>query len=636
MLQSVDALVDDLDRDLERDVTILRTVATFQSLKDEDWAALYNQAKAALQGRAYIVLVDSSGRQLVNTYVPYGEQPQVTGDPETVRRMAETRAPVISNLFTSLVVKKPVYNVSIPILRDNQVHFVLSLGLLPGDLTPLLADQGLGPQRVITIWDANSVILARSRDNERFVGMTVPVPMRGRDQRSVFRTSNLDDTDVLQAVARSRIANWTVAVNVPYASIVQAWRMSLLIWMVATILAVAFALALGVGFARLITRPLAVASAAAAALGRGEPVTLTTSYLKEAALFLRALAKAQGQLADRTAQLRESEARLAAVLDQMPCGVGLMDHEGRWIIANAIMRRFVPQRLPSRDPQRLLQWKGFDAEGRPVDPSLWPGTRALRGESAGTILDFIYTTDEGKDLWVRQAAAPFRDSDGKVTGAVVVVEDITEEKRSAEKEKMLARELQHRSNNLLSVVQAIAQLSLSDADTVAAARTRFEARLQALTRAYGRLRASDWSGVGLAEVVRSELEPYATHATIEGPDVSLGPQQVQDISLVVHELATNAVKYGSLSTPAGNVNVSWQLSDNGGALKFRWQEGGGPAVVAPTRQGFGTLLIKTLFRKARFAYASDGFSCEIELPTVQPEPDTRAAPTDPDQEAAKG
>src|SRR6185312_3074075 len=148
MLQSVDALVDDLDRDLERDVTILRTVATFQSLKDEDWAALYNQAKAALQGRAYIVLVDSSGRQLVNTYVPYGEQPQVTGDPETVRRMAETRAPVISNLFTSLVVKKPVYNVSIPILRDNQVHFVLSLGLLPGDLTPLLADQGLGPQRV--------------------------------------------------------------------------------------------------------------------------------------------------------------------------------------------------------------------------------------------------------------------------------------------------------------------------------------------------------------------------------------------------------------------------------------------------------------------------------------------------------
>src|SRR5438093_211362 len=108
--QVLDILVNDLDRDLDRDLTILHTLATSQALANEDWRTFYDQAKAGLQGRAYLVLIDSNGRQLVNTYVPYGEQPAMTGDPETVRRMAETKEPVVSSLFVSLAVKKPVFN----------------------------------------------------------------------------------------------------------------------------------------------------------------------------------------------------------------------------------------------------------------------------------------------------------------------------------------------------------------------------------------------------------------------------------------------------------------------------------------------------------------------------------------------
>src|SRR6266540_2859497 len=102
-------MTNNLDRDLDRHLTILRTLATSSALESQDWRAFYDQAKAGLQGRAYIVLVDDSGRQLVNTYVPYGEAPAMTGDPETVRLMAESNRPVVSNLFTSLVVKKPVF-----------------------------------------------------------------------------------------------------------------------------------------------------------------------------------------------------------------------------------------------------------------------------------------------------------------------------------------------------------------------------------------------------------------------------------------------------------------------------------------------------------------------------------------------
>jgi len=110
VLQVVDALVSDIDREFDRDITILRTLATSEALADEDWRTFYNQATAGLQGRAYLVLTDAKGRQLVNTYVPYGKQPAMTCDPETIHRISETKAPVVSNLFESLVVRKPVFH----------------------------------------------------------------------------------------------------------------------------------------------------------------------------------------------------------------------------------------------------------------------------------------------------------------------------------------------------------------------------------------------------------------------------------------------------------------------------------------------------------------------------------------------
>src|SRR5213080_4946919 len=96
VLQVLDALVNSVDRDLDRDLTILRTLATSQALGSEDWRAFYDQATAGLQGRAYLILIDATGRQLVNTYVPYGQQPAMTGDPETLRRMLQTGTPVVS------------------------------------------------------------------------------------------------------------------------------------------------------------------------------------------------------------------------------------------------------------------------------------------------------------------------------------------------------------------------------------------------------------------------------------------------------------------------------------------------------------------------------------------------------------
>ena len=183
--------------------------------------------------------------------------------------------------------------------------------------------------------------------------------------------------------------------------------------------------------------------------------------------------------------------------------------------------------------------------------------------------------------------------------------DYLERKRTDEIGATLAREIQHRSNNLLSVIQTIATRTLSGSHTLAEAKEAFEARLQALARSNRQLTKTNWSGVNLSEIVRSELQPYAEHTKIDGIDVMLDPQHAQNFSLTLHELATNAAKYGALSNGSGAVGVSWTIGrgqGNNNDLNFKWQESGGPPVAAPTRQGFGTTLIKATFPDARMDF----------------------------------
>jgi two-component sensor histidine kinase len=194
--------------------------------------------------------------------------------------------------------------------------------------------------------------------------------------------------------------------------------------------------------------------------------------------------------------------------------------------------------------------------------------------------------------------------------------DYLERKSADEIQATLAREIQHRSNNLLSVIQAIATRSLSGAYTLADAKEAFEARLQALARANKELTKSNWSGVNLGEIVRSELRPYAERTIVDGIDIMLSPQHAQNFTLTLHELATNAAKYGALSNGSGTVGVHWTTTRQNGnnELDFKWQERGGPPVVMPTRQGFGTMLLKATFPEARIDYAIEGLSCEINVP----------------------
>ena len=183
---------------------------------------------------------------------------------------------------------------------------------------------------------------------------------------------------------------------------------------------------------------------------------------------------------------------------------------------------------------------------------------------------------------------------------------------------LLAKELQHRTSNLLTVIQSIAHRSLAGDGPLARGREIFEARLQALARTHRQLTGSGLDAVSLDDIIRSELDAFPSQTTIEGDEIFLDYQQAQKFSLAVHELTTNALKYGALSAATGGVRIAWSVSSNGDGrdLKFRWEEHGGPRVAMPTREGFGSSLLKAAFARTRMDYAPDGFCCEIEAPVA--------------------
>ena len=207
----------------------------------------------------------------------------------------------------------------------------------------------------------------------------------------------------------------------------------------------------------------------------------------------------------------------------------------------------------------------------------------------------------------------------KIVGASKIARDITEQKRSQEQIAILAREAEHRSKNLLATVQAT--VSLSHSDTPEGLKHAIEGRILALAKVHSLFVESRWIGAELSAIATQELAPYSEKnergVRINGPQVFLEPNAAQVVAITLHELATNAAKYGALSLPNGQISLEW-LNVTDGHLVIHWSEIGGPGVKAPQHQGFGTRIIGRMIGqlkgKARFDWHADGLVCEITLP----------------------
>jgi PAS domain S-box-containing protein len=226
--------------------------------------------------------------------------------------------------------------------------------------------------------------------------------------------------------------------------------------------------------------------------------------------------------------------------------------------------------------------------------------------------------------WIESRSLIFYDSDGRAQRLVGVNIDITERKRAEEARKILNAELDHRVKNTLATVSAVVSHTQQGSRSVANFVAALEGRIRSMATTHELLSFRRWQGISLTELVRRELAPYATrHNTeIHGPDVVLSPEVGQAMAMVLHELATNAAKYGALSTKNGRVLIQWDQRINGQPrppLVLEWQEIGGPPVVAPGKASYGTSTIRDLIPyefsgSVDLALASNGVRCRLELP----------------------
>ncbi len=207
---------------------------------------------------------------------------------------------------------------------------------------------------------------------------------------------------------------------------------------------------------------------------------------------------------------------------------------------------------------------------------------------------------------------------GKIHGASKIARDISERKRAEARQALLTGELHHRTKNLFAVVLAVVSRSFAGKRTVKDAEVAVLNRLHSLAQTHIMLIEKEWQGADIAEVVRSEMSPYPGRVTIAGPSLMLTSQAAQNFALALHELATNAAKYGALSNSTGQVRISWSVfKPNGHRLfTFRWQERGGPRVTPPTQRGFGSAVLEQVMAEyfetpPRIDYAEGGVIYEL-------------------------
>ena len=262
-----------------------------------------------------------------------------------------------------------------------------------------------------------------------------------------------------------------------------------------------------------------------------------------------------------------------------------------------------------------------------VDGQTMAQVKAAVGGQSVDDLVIHYRRKDGDEFWAGVLISPVRDAGGALVQHFVSLVDLTRHMAGAAHSEMMIHELNHRVKNTLSTVQSIVQQALRRSTDPATIREAIESRLFALSRAHDLLSRENWEGAGLLDLVRAVLKPFGVadggveRLRITGEDLRLTPKATLALGIALHELATNAVKYGSLSNETGSVALNWELAPgpDGDRLRLNWRENNGPPVKPPTHKGFGSQVLERglaheLEGEVRLDYAPGGLVCTIDVP----------------------
>jgi len=617
-----------VDRQFGQAEALMWALSTSPQLLEKDYAEFDARARAAIRlPDTWIVVADDRG-QVVNTLLPPGS-PLPVIESKDHRRGLTTGQIRISNLFNGLMAKQPTVGVDAVVLTKDGTELYISINMLAGTVSRVLADQGLPSDWIGAIVDRNGTVVARSRDADRFVGKPATSEnverVRAGLRQGVFESVSLDGVQTLLALSRSPGSGWSTIVAVPRSEITAApWRSALYLAGAGGLL-LTFGAMMAWLVGRSIAAPVEGLGLLAQRLGRGEPITVAASGLTEIDRVGSALAAASMELQEREAALRTSEARLRATHENAAVGIAEVDREGRFISVNETRCK-----LTGHTREELIgRHFAHASEAGSLDHDLELFAKQVAGELDTYTTESQFRRKDGSSGWARITSTALRDASGGFLYAVRVVEDVTERRAADRRQKLLIDELNHRVKNTLATVQSLAWQSNRSGTSPQVAQERFQERLLALSRTHNLLNETHWEGAYLRTILETELGPYMTAPSrirISGPDVQLAPRQAVVLGMAFHELATNAVKYGALSTASGKVSVDWTVDgwDSSAIMTVDWCELDGPVVEREPSPGFGSRLLRqTITRELAgqldMRFEREGACCTIKIPIGLPD-----------------
>lgn len=328
----------------------------------------------------------------------------------------------------------------------------------------------------------------------------------------------------------------------------------------------------------------------------------------------------EAEIGRRNDDLRQSEAKLQFMLKAGRFGTWTLDLAERRLVASEICKENF-----GRNPANPFSYEDLLSAIYPADRARMEAAVAASIDNREDYdIEYRILVPAGDVRWIHIRGQTFYRADGTPLNMAGVSIDITDRKRSEEHRALLVAELNHRVKNSMATIQSIAYQTLRLASSLEEARSNLDARLQSLGVAHDVLTRENWDGATLGEVVAGALQPFRSghgvRISIGGPDLRVSPKAALAFSMAMHELATNAVKYGALSTDAGRVIVNWDCEGSPpDRLWLRWEELNGPPVTPPTRNGFGSRMIERMLvgeigGRAVIEYRPRGVVCAIEAP----------------------
>jgi PAS domain S-box-containing protein len=614
-----------VDRELDGLLALLRGLSVSSSLAGGDFAQFQAEAQRLTAGTdLVIVLRDLETRQFVNTQRPFGtELPPAIPLTPADRAAFSAGRPVVSDVYASPVSGEPRIAVAAPILSGTNPVYVLAI-TTPTSRIRDAVSAAVPADWIVGIGDKSGIYVTRSAGHEEATGKPgLPEYLaKAVGRAGTFTSPNREGTILLAGYYRSDFSGWLTGANIP-SEVVEAplWRS------VKTFAAVGIgALALSGLAAFLFGTRLTAATAGltqrAAAVGEGRPVAPLTSHLSEFVLVGDALAAAARAVEERAREREKGvqrDALLASIFDAAGLCIGVtesLDDDYRFVVANRATAALFGE------PEKGIEGRTASELGlgaRQIEYWLDLSRRCAAADGALTV-EYGWTPAGRGRRWFLATLTPLAWGAAGHARIAFTAIDITERKRSEEQRQLLINELNHRVKNTLATVQSIAMQTLRAPASTQDALKAFTDRLLALAKAHDVLTRESWEGADLRDIVMGAVEAHggANRFAISGPPVWLKPSLSLSLALALHELATNAAKYGALALEGGSVAITWEASDTPEewSLTLKWVERGGPAVAEPSHQGFGSRLIKRslsaeLGGEATLDFRPEGLVCTM-------------------------